>query len=82
VEIIHILALSEFGCYEFANISTCRDEEGIQSTIKQEAAKIDFVFITFHLNDKNKSISINPFIINFTLTGEDAYAFIYTSAMF
>jgi hypothetical protein len=55
------------------------DDGDIQSTTKQNATKIDSVFIKFHQNDKSKAICIQPFITNFKLTVEDGGVQIYSA---
>jgi hypothetical protein len=77
VKIVHALAMREFEEYDFVNENALRDDRNIQSTIKQKATKIDFVFITFHANDKSKVICIQYFIDNFKLAREDAGALAY-----
>jgi hypothetical protein len=65
VKIIRALAMQEFGGYYFVKHDAFRDDVDIQSTTKQNATKIDSVFITFHPNDKSKAICIQSFITNF-----------------
>jgi hypothetical protein len=67
----------KFGEYGFVNGNALRDGGDIQSTAKQKAPKIDFVFITFHPNDKNKATCVQSFIDNFKLTAEDAGTLMY-----
>jgi hypothetical protein len=64
--------MCEFGGYDFVNRNAKRDSGDIRSTPKQKIPNIDSVFITFHPNDKNKVICVQPFIDNFKLTAEDA----------
>jgi hypothetical protein len=52
-------------------------DRNTQSTTKKKVTKIDSVFITFHRNDKSKTICIQPFIDNFKLTAEGASPQIY-----
>jgi hypothetical protein len=54
-----------------------RDDGDIQFTTKQKDTKINSVFITFHPNDKSKTIFIQPLITNFELIAEDVGARIY-----
>jgi hypothetical protein len=77
VKIVQILAMHEFGEYDFVNRNALRNDENIQSTKKQKATKFDSVFITFHQNDKRKAFCVQPFIDNFKLTAEDVGALTY-----
>jgi hypothetical protein len=77
VKIVHAFAMREFDDYDFANLKALRDHWDIQSTTKQKANKIDFVFVSFYANDKSKAICIQRYIKNFKLTAENAGAQTY-----
>jgi hypothetical protein len=67
VKVAHALAMDQFEGYDFVNSNQLIDEEDIQSRTKQNATKIDSIFISFHSNDKNKAFCIRPFIDNLNL---------------
>jgi hypothetical protein len=77
VKIVHALAMHEFGGYDFVKGNALKFGGDIQSTTIQKSTKFDFIFITFHPNDKSKAICVQPFIDNFKLTAEYAGALTY-----
>jgi hypothetical protein len=51
--------MCQFIGYDFVSGNALTDDGDLQSTINQNATKIDTAFITFHPNDKSKIIVFN-----------------------